>query len=611
MPTVARQLPRFAVVGAAATLVHVAVATLLHDLAGLSPLTSNGGGFAASVSISYLGNLRWTFGRDCDHAFYAPRFLLAALFGFVVGQAAMQLSTAGLGLPFKAALAAVALLVPVMNFIIARYWALAERRERASRWVGGAAATSLLAAYGGWLTTTTLNHDVQWYLIGTARWLDGATLYRDVVEVNPPLAFVLTLPPVAAARLLTIAPADAFIAYILLLAGGSLAATWSLWRRIETPAAAAGMVVAGAVALLVYPLPQFGQREHLTLILSLPYLTLACVRTRGGRVGLPYAVAVGTVATLGLALKPYFLAVPLLIACGAAWQERRWRAALTPEHAAIGIAVMLYAAAIPAFFPAFFSEVLPIARIAYEAGYTAPLAAVALRPEPLLGLVLASTVVWLSRSGAQWRRLTPLALAVAGYGAAYLIQQKGWFYQRVPLGGCAILLATGVALQNRWNARGAIALGVALCLTGPSVVEGPYRNDLPAAINAAVPGLGSDSRVYSLGQWLRPGVSVAAELGGTWCSRYPALWPIPGAAISSDPAAERLIDATRRSVVQDFISCGPTLVVVEPPSRDLRNMKPHFDYLALMLADPGFAALWRNYKFAGALPTGHRIWVRA
>ena len=35
----------------------------------------------------------------------------------------------------------------------------------------------------------TINHDTAWYLYATRAWLDGAQLYVDIVEVNPPLSF--------------------------------------------------------------------------------------------------------------------------------------------------------------------------------------------------------------------------------------------------------------------------------------------------------------------------------------------------------------------------------------------------------------------------------------
>jgi hypothetical protein len=40
-----------------------------------------------------------------------------------------------------------------------------------------------------------LNLDVAWYFVAARRWLDGARLYVDVLEVNPPLVIWLTSVP--------------------------------------------------------------------------------------------------------------------------------------------------------------------------------------------------------------------------------------------------------------------------------------------------------------------------------------------------------------------------------------------------------------------------------
>ena len=39
-----------------------------------------------------------------------------------------------------------------------------------------------------------LSHDVAWFLFGSERMVDGASLYRDVIDVNPPLVFYLGVP---------------------------------------------------------------------------------------------------------------------------------------------------------------------------------------------------------------------------------------------------------------------------------------------------------------------------------------------------------------------------------------------------------------------------------
>ena len=42
----------------------------------------------------------------------------------------------------------------------------------------------------------TINHDTAWYLISTRKWLEGARLYVDLYDVNPPLASYLTIPAI-------------------------------------------------------------------------------------------------------------------------------------------------------------------------------------------------------------------------------------------------------------------------------------------------------------------------------------------------------------------------------------------------------------------------------
>lgn len=109
----------------------------------------------------------------------------------------------------------------------------------------------------------TLNHDTSWYLISTSWWLDGARLYRDIVEINPPMAFFLTVPAVLASRLSGLNSTSTYIIFMLALILVSL-----LWfRRIMrmTPALSSRqqsiMLAGGYIALCVTTVENFGQRE--------------------------------------------------------------------------------------------------------------------------------------------------------------------------------------------------------------------------------------------------------------------------------------------------------------------------------------------------------------
>ena len=76
-----------------------------------------------------------------------------------------------------------------------------------------------------------LNHDVAAVLAFSQRWLAGERLYVDLIDVNPPLIFVLNLLPAGLARLTGIDAVTAL--HACLLAWG--AAVWLLALRLLDP----------------------------------------------------------------------------------------------------------------------------------------------------------------------------------------------------------------------------------------------------------------------------------------------------------------------------------------------------------------------------------------
>lgn len=132
-----------------------------------------------------------------------------------------------------------------------------------------------------------MNQDVGVILSVTERWVSGERLYLDVIDVNPPLIFMLTLIPVALAKVLPLDSASALMICVLTLAG------WAVWASYR-------LMVALAVAeesslhllllpllifdLIVFPSEMFAQREHLMALGMFPYLLLAAARCEGRRV---------------------------------------------------------------------------------------------------------------------------------------------------------------------------------------------------------------------------------------------------------------------------------------------------------------------------------------
>ena len=59
----------------------------------------------------------------------------------------------------------------------------------------------ILVLIGRLALFTPINHDIGWYVFSARQWLDGAELYTDVMEVNPPAIYFITAPVIWLRRL--------------------------------------------------------------------------------------------------------------------------------------------------------------------------------------------------------------------------------------------------------------------------------------------------------------------------------------------------------------------------------------------------------------------------
>jgi hypothetical protein len=79
-----------------------------------------------------------------------------------------------------------------------------------------------------------------------------------------------------------------------------------------------------------------GQREHLLIILTLPYLVLLTSRFTDRPCVTSKAFAIGLLGVLGFALKPYFLIVPVALEIYLMIKHRSLVTWLRPENLGLG-----------------------------------------------------------------------------------------------------------------------------------------------------------------------------------------------------------------------------------------------------------------------------------
>ncbi len=329
--------------------------------------------------------------------------------------------------------------------------------------------------------------DIAFPLWAADRMRHGARLYVDILEINPPLFIWLDLPLTWLASVTGLGAITWYRAATTLLLFASLVGSWWALNRgldDEPPAYRRLLWLTAAFALSLLPRLDWGEREHLSLALTLPYIFLGIARAHGKSVGKGGALLAGLAAGIGIALKPHFVLVwlgremaarrwtwlrsaarqtspdgdarrsdPDVIASagvgaasGRAKQSGRWR--INPETIAIPFLCTTYLLFVIAIHPEYF-ELLHQLGWAYSRFLRNSVWITLFLGEGsaiVLGaLIVALALRQVPKHAAVWRVLIGSML---GYFLAAVIQAKGWRYHFYPALGLAMLLFAAMA----WDA---------------------------------------------------------------------------------------------------------------------------------------------------------------
>lgn len=447
----------------------------------------------------------------------------------------------------------------------------------------------------------TVDADVSWQLWIAHQLNRGVHLYRDIVEANPPLWFWMAMPIDWLASLVHVRSDHVLILGIGCCAALSLAATNRLLDAIRRPSRT---LLLGYAALVLVAMPwlQFGQREQIVLIVTLPYAALIGARRVGKPVTIPFAFLVGLGAALGFALKHYFLLVPIFLEI---WllvgQGRKWRP-LRPETIAVVAVGIFYAAAFALFARDYFSVQLPLILLAY--GVTGAERVVDLfQPAVLTGLATLALLIASARTSRSERSGFAGAMAVAavGFAIAYFIQAKGWSYHAVPLAGCAAIALAALLTTGAKPRATMLAAPALLCLPfWIGAQQAMSADGTGADVEHALAGLHSGDSVGFIGTDPALGWSVTLQHGFSYPSRYYGFWMMR-AVVNNEEAGTpdpRLVELGKRVIadtVQDFRCVPPKRIIVARPTAGAAAAGD-FDILAFFLRDPQFGRLLAHYR---------------
>lgn len=468
--------------------------------------------------------------------------------------------------------------------------------------------------------------DQSMYLVAAGKVLDGARIGRDVIDVSPPLSIWLFEVPVAVSRAAGILPQTATQILLGLLTLVMLA--WCV--ALAQPRGRAwrgGLFAWWLVALLLYattiqPWYHVATREHMLLLLILPYLFLAVHRLTG-REGAPqrHRVAAGLLAVVGCGLKPQHLLVVAAVETFLIWHAGTWRSLVAPEIAGILAGGLAYCAAILVLAPDYLTLVVPFAYEAYlDRGLASWLELVA----PVRALKIVAVIgAWLVLRRFSEQRPVADIFMIAGMAAfiVYLLQRKGFEYQLVPalaffhLALGIVVFGTVAPRFRRWLApvprrtallTSTVAALAAAWLYYPGQVQraATQWTDVRKTARAALmPHIPRGTTVFMVSPEVGPVHDHLLRYGLNWGSRFTVMFMSEALVTrdGEDPTVAALANWTTAAVVEDLQRYRPGVILVDrcddpafPVCRNHGDTRE--DLLAWFLHDQAFASTWQRYE---------------
>jgi hypothetical protein len=467
-----------------------------------------------------------------------------------------------------------------------------------------------------------MNLDVAWLLYAAQRLLEGAKLNVDVYEINPPISVYFNLPPALLSKYLGLPVIPLFYSYMILVIGISLWLCWHLTKLISKNYASGRYYILVSLVFIttiwVITKIQFGQREHIAIVLLMPYLLAAIVRLQRKDLSLPTALAVGLLAGAGLSFKPFFLGVWILVEIYLVASLKSLSSLWRKENLIIALFLTLFALFVLIFQPHYLQLVLLLGK--YYQPFNNGYSAVIFSNEAILWLLTGIVICLIKLDQEDKAAIFLLYVASTGFLLSALIQQKGWpnHLYLISASCLFVLLLVIYKLLEKYRISkkyilvwsyviflGFFAIGVIETRRSAHI----YNNiaSLPQLI-ALLKESAPKEPVYVLTTHLRPSFPMINYSGASWPYHFPSFWPLPGFYCNPSNGSDEIsyhppdtMSPEERffldTIISDLRINPPKLLLVDQSKYKIGFGKLNFNFLDYFCNDPRFLTFFEGYEY--------------
>ena len=467
-----------------------------------------------------------------------------------------------------------------------------------------------------------ISNDVGYLLHMSNIMLHGGKYVTDILETNPPMIMYLYMPILALAKLTHFSFTTCIHLYVILLSSISFGLSLHFIRQVTNNKNLIYMMAYGIIFTLFFlPIHQFAQREHLLVILTLPYIFSVAVMLHNIKINLFMRLIVGFGAALGFALKPYFLTTLILIESYYLVEKKHILHSIRIETITIASVFFIYLSLIFILQPNYIYILLPLISRVYFPGIEESWQRIISNPMIVYCAISILSYTILHRRIKHSILGNILVLSCLGYLLSLLITRTTWFYHIMPALSFACLLnmfyvgefsnpetnekKSSINLNNGFSILASlILLGLPLwnffLMTKHSIDDAKNGsvNKLVTYINENMP----NSSLYSISP--NPSFPLVYQTNSTYGSRFPFFWWVRGIQkLSGYPKENKLlskmVEMDKNFLIESFADdldkFKTTLIIVN--KRENAFFFRDFNFITYFSGNKKFNRAWSNYHY--------------
>lgn len=461
-------------------------------------------------------------------------------------------------------------------------------------------------------------HDILWSFEVGKRLLAGKSYLYDYFETNPPLLYYLHGFLQLGARTLHQPIIVIFCSFI------SLCMLYSLWLSYKIIDLSFGqlrktsnvLLVSLAVLLALLLNVNYGQKEMIMILLSFPYFWYAGLRLEEKALSTFLSVVIGLFAGLGFAFKPPYFYLPVLfVELFLLFKLRTFKSLVRVELLLVALTFIAYCLISYLLSPSYFKVVFPLIIKSYTTQSFLSLTNLLSKQPMVFFCILTLLWPWLRQlKNKESSTLSPIIdlwfLVSLGFALSFVVQNKGWHYQSLPLYASSLICGIlGLIQAYKTFRTDFVARSLVLLI---SFILGTCFFIYPFALTVYYKmqcrWLGSCDFVQSIDKIskLSPNhdfYMFSTQMESSYfiyygnlnlSSRFASLWPLPAVFNETNPYQSQINEQLQSYVVEDFKRFKPSMVLVGEHNTNYVS-KENFSYIEYMLTNPEFKKIWQQY----------------